>query len=72
MVKGDKKTCGIVMPISAVDGCSESHWSDVLEIWVYAILSGPFILYVLNQQSHIDEQYRNIFACFRLRKSLDN
>ena len=39
---------------------------------VYAILSGPFILYVLNQQSHIDEQYRNIFACFRLRKSLDN
>ena len=24
--------CGIVMPISALDGCNESHWADVLEI----------------------------------------
>jgi hypothetical protein len=27
-----KMTCGIVMPISAIDGCTESHWSDVLDI----------------------------------------
>lgn len=27
-----KQICGIVMPISAIDGCSESHWSDVLDI----------------------------------------
>lgn len=27
-----KKICGIVMPISASDGCSESHWVDVLQI----------------------------------------
>lgn len=27
-----KKICGIVMPISACDGCSESHWVDVLQI----------------------------------------
>jgi hypothetical protein len=28
----EKEICGIVMPISAIDGCSESHWSDVMEI----------------------------------------
>lgn len=30
----DVKKCGVVMPISAIDGCSESHWVDV-----YAIIS---------------------------------
>lgn len=24
--------CGIVMPISSIDGCSEAHWQDVLDI----------------------------------------
>lgn len=28
----EKEKCGIIMPISAIDGCSEAHWSDVLEI----------------------------------------
>lgn len=28
----EKLVCGIVMPISSCDGCSESHWSDILEI----------------------------------------
>jgi hypothetical protein len=27
-----KIICGIVMPISSIDGCSESHWNDVMEI----------------------------------------
>jgi hypothetical protein len=27
-----KIVCGIVMPISTIDGCSESHWNDVMEI----------------------------------------
>ena len=30
-------TCGIVMPISAIDGCSESHWEDVKSILKEAI-----------------------------------
>lgn len=25
-------TCGIIMPLSAIDGCSASHWSDVQSI----------------------------------------
>lgn len=30
--KTEKVVCGIVMPISSIDGCSENHWSDVLDI----------------------------------------
>lgn len=28
----EEQICGIVMPISAIDGCNETHWHDVLEI----------------------------------------
>ncbi|WP_444898989.1 hypothetical protein ACJJIX_11735 [Microbulbifer sp. VAAC004] len=28
----EKLQCGIVMPISSIDGCSESHWAEVLGI----------------------------------------
>jgi hypothetical protein len=35
-------TCGIVMPLSAIDSCSESHWSDVREILNEAIDSAGF------------------------------
>jgi hypothetical protein len=27
-----KETCGIIMPISSIDGCSAEHWGDVLNI----------------------------------------
>lgn len=36
----DKKSspiCGVVMPISSIDGCAESHWADVLDILTGAI-----------------------------------
>ena len=32
-----KAVCGIVMPISTIDGCDENHWSDVREILEEAI-----------------------------------
>jgi hypothetical protein len=38
----NKLVCGIVMPISAIDGCSESHWSDVHEILGEAIDDAGF------------------------------
>ncbi len=37
-----KKICGIVMPISALEGCSEGHWSDVLEIITEAVEDAGF------------------------------
>lgn len=36
-------TCGIVMPISGIDGCNESHWSEVLEILTEAIEDAGFV-----------------------------
>lgn len=35
-------TCGIVMPISAIDGYPESHWTDVLAILSSAIEGAGF------------------------------
>lgn len=37
-----KPICGIVMPISSIDGCSESHWSEVLDIISEAIEDAEF------------------------------
>jgi hypothetical protein len=37
-----KPICGIVMPISAIDGCTESHWAEVQSILVEAIQDAGF------------------------------
>jgi hypothetical protein len=37
-----RPVCGIVMPISAIDGCTESHWADVINILTEAILDAGF------------------------------
>ncbi|MEH6649968.1 MAG: hypothetical protein V7707_08100 [Motiliproteus sp.] len=38
----EKKICGIVMPISSMTNCDESHWSDVLGIITEAIEAADF------------------------------
>ncbi|MFM4669129.1 hypothetical protein ACEUEG_08545 [Aeromonas media] len=42
MSNEDKNICGVVMPISSIDGCNESHWSDVLDIISEAIEEAGF------------------------------
>jgi len=37
-----KPRCGIIMPMSAIDGCPESHWSDVRDIISDAIEDAGF------------------------------
>lgn len=37
-----KQYCGIVMPISTIDGCNEAHWSDVKDIISDAIEEAGF------------------------------
>lgn len=37
-----KGVCGIVMPISSIDGCGESHWADVQEVLSEAIDTAGF------------------------------
>jgi hypothetical protein len=41
-MSGERLQCGIVMPISAIDGCNEAHWADVLEIINDAINEAGF------------------------------
>lgn len=38
----EKLQCGIVMPISTIDGCTEAHWSDVMEIINEAVEDAGF------------------------------
>jgi len=38
----EKKICGIVMPISSIDGCNEGHWGDVLGIITEAVEAAGF------------------------------
>jgi hypothetical protein len=40
--KKDKKICGIVMPISSINDCDESHWAEVLGILSDAIDDAGF------------------------------
>ena len=40
--KQDKEKCGIIMPISSIDGCTEQHWTDVKEILTSAIIDSGF------------------------------
>ena len=39
---GEHKYCGIVMPISAIDGCDEKHWFEVKSILSDAIEDSGF------------------------------
>lgn len=38
----EKKSCGIIMPISAIDGCSADHWKEVQSILKDIIQSAGF------------------------------
>lgn len=40
--KKNKEKCGIIMPISTIDGCSEQHWKDVKTIISEAIENAGF------------------------------
>ena len=41
-IEARKPVCGLVMPISAIDDCSDSHWKDVKKILVDAISAEGF------------------------------
>ena len=40
--ENEKLVCGIVMPISVIDCCSESHWADIQDIFTEAIEDAGF------------------------------
>lgn len=38
----DRSICGLIMPISAIDGCDERHWQDVKDILSSSIQAAGF------------------------------
>ncbi len=40
--EGEKLFCGIIMPISAIDGCTPDHWKEVLGILKDTIIDANF------------------------------
>ena len=52
MTAEERKVCGIVMPISAIDDCSESHLIDVLSILTEAVEESGYTAKIV---SHSDD-----------------
>lgn len=52
--------CGIIMPISTIDGCSEQHWSDVKEILTEAIVDAHFDANLVSNAADVGIIQKNI------------
>jgi hypothetical protein len=48
-----KLRCGLVMPISAIDNCSEQHWEDVRSIIKEAMLETDFTVELVSDSNQI-------------------
>ncbi|HEX8395942.1 MAG TPA: hypothetical protein VF644_00730 [Pyrinomonadaceae bacterium] len=55
-----KPTCGIMMPISEIDGCSAQHWSEVLAILQEAIESASFIGSLVSESDEMGVIHKTI------------
>jgi hypothetical protein len=53
-------TCGIIMPISPIDGCSADHWNDVLKILGSAINDAGFEPNLVSNSNEIGIIQNNI------------
>ncbi|MBI9050849.1 MAG: hypothetical protein JEZ00_15620 [Anaerolineaceae bacterium] len=51
----NKPICGLVMPISEIDGCSESHWKDVRGIITEAVKSIEEVEFEIKLVSEAEE-----------------
>lgn len=52
-IESDRSVCGIVMPISAIDGYTEDHWLDVREILDDAITSAGFESHLVSDANEV-------------------
>ncbi len=46
-------TCGIIMPISSIDSCSEAHWADVREILSDAIEAAGYVPQIVSDADDV-------------------
>jgi hypothetical protein len=52
-IESAEPICGVIMPISSIDGCSESHWIDVLSIITEAIKFAGFKAKMVNESGEV-------------------
>jgi hypothetical protein len=55
MEENKKLTCGLIMPISSIDGCTEQHWSEVKDILASAVSSIESYEFQVNLVSDSDD-----------------
>jgi hypothetical protein len=60
VVEESSLVCGIVMPISELDGCSETHWSEVQEILSDAIEDAGFEAKVVSNADEVGLIHKRI------------
>jgi len=61
-VSSPKSYCGMIMPISAIDGCNEQHWSDVREIIESSVTDAGFEPRLSELEKAIDLELKRIGA----------
>ncbi len=53
-------TCGVVMPISTIDGCSESHWKEVKDIIYDASKMAGFVPNLVSDADDVGSIHKRI------------
>lgn len=52
--------CGIIMPISSIEGCSESHWVDVMEIITSCVEEADFEANIVSNADDVGVIHKRI------------
>ena len=58
--KSKIETCGIIMPISSIDSCTEEHWRDVKEILSQAIHESGFTPKIVSDADDVGVIHKRI------------
>ena len=51
--EAQKPICGVVMPISTIDGCNEAHWLEVFAIISDAVTAAGFAANMVSDADHV-------------------
>jgi hypothetical protein len=64
MHKADKRrgSCGLVMPISAIEGCDSSHWSEVRSILIEVATNSGFDCKLVSEEAEVGVLHRRIIT----------
>ena len=66
-VEAELKQCGIVMPISECDGCSEEHWKDVADIIKRSAVTAGFAATLVSEADDVGviqkRIVQNLYSC---------